>query len=248
MTKNEIYKTLLEQLSYDMNCSQDELLKSGVTLVEAGNHDKRRKFTQDPIVFGMLTLGEGAVMSARPELLADLNQYKAFEYPLRLFEHFKMTEIDQLLKKNGFSMTGLSEFYLPDPKNLPTFTISDDYRIDWYEGDHVAELFKHEGFHNALSYYIKGLRPDVIAVTASLNNQIIGMAGASADSEMMWQVGIDVLKEHRGMGIGTFLVSEITKRILLLDKVPYYGTWNANIGSRKIALKCGYMPAWTEVY
>lgn len=248
MTKKEISEIVLEQLSYDMNCPKDVFETVGVTLVEAGDHPKRRKFTEEPMKFGMLTFGSGTVMSARAELLSDLEGFKSSQNPLRLFEHFKMTELDVLLKKNGFSLTGLSEFYLPDPECIPRYPLNHSFEVEWYHGDEVAKLFVHEGFDNALSYYIEGLRPDVIAITAKHKDEIVGMAGASADGEMMWQVGIDVIEGYRHQGIAVYLVSELTRRILELGKVPYYGTWNANIGSRKIAIKCGYMPAWTEVY
>jgi len=77
---------------------------------------------------------------------------------------------------------------------------------------------------------------------------IIGMAGASADCEMMWQIGIDVLPDYRSKGLATALVARLAREILLRDKVPYYGTATGNIASQRVAYRAGFKPAWTCVY
>lgn len=69
----------------------------------------------------------------------------------------------------------------------------------------ISNLYKLEGFHNAVQYDSNHPRPDVLAITAMKNNEIIGRAGASADCEMMWQIGIDVLPALRNLGIAAVL-------------------------------------------
>jgi len=76
----------------------------------------------------------------------------------------------------------------------------------------------------------------------------VAVAAASSDSVTLWQIGIDVLAGYEGQGLGKYLVSELTKAILKKNIVPYYGTWSANIASRRLALACGYVPFWTEIF
>ena len=90
--------------------------------------------------------------------------------------------------------------------------------------------------------------PDVLAVAAFDGDNIMGIAGASADSKTMWQIGIDVLHEYRGRGIGTNLVTLLKNEILKRGKIPFYGTVESHIHSQNIAVNAGFFPAWAELY
>ena len=81
-----------------------------------------------------------------------------------------------------------------------------------------------------------------------MDDKIIGMAGASADSETMWQIGIDVLPEYRGRGIGTNLVTLLKNEVLKRGKIPFYGTVESHLNSQNIAISAGFFPAWAELY
>ena len=89
---------------------------------------------------------------------------------------------------------------------------------------------------------------DMLAVAAFDGDNIIGMAGASADSKTMWQIGIDVLPKYRGRGIGTNLVSLLKNEILKRGKIPFYGTVESHLCSQNIAVSAGFFPAWAELY
>ena len=114
---------------------------------------------------------------------------------------------------------------------------------------------------NAICDCYKPERPDVLAVLALSNEnatnnssqaltykgkKIMGMAGCSADSKKFWQIGIDVLPEYRQNGIGTKLVKLLRNETSRRGAIPYYGTSLSNLRSWKIALACGFKPAWVE--
>lgn len=75
-----------------------------------------------------------------------------------------------------------------------------------------------------------------------------GMAGVSADGEYLWQIGINVVPEYAGRGLGVKLVSQIKNEIIRRGKVPFYGTSESHTVSQSIAIKSGFVPAWTEIY
>ena len=77
--------------------------------------------------------------------------------------------------------------------------------------------------------------------------QIIGLAGCSADTTLFWQIGIDVLPAYRGMGIGTKLVQLLKNETFRRGAIPFYGTSLSNLYSWNIALNCGFYPAWVEI-
>ena len=89
--------------------------------------------------------------------------------------------------------------------------------------------------------------PDVLALAAADGRKIVGMSGASADAPGMWQVGIDVLPEYRGRGLGTLLVRGLCHEVQKRGAMPFYGTSLSNIHSQNIACQCGFAPAWVAV-
>ena len=86
----------------------------------------------------------------------------------------------------------------------------------------------------------------MLAVIALDGEKIMGMAGCSADTPLMWQIGIDVLPEYRDRGIGKTLVSLLKNEAIRRGAIPYYGTSLSNIASWKTAISCGFVPAWVE--
>ena len=77
--------------------------------------------------------------------------------------------------------------------------------------------------------------------------QIMGMSGASSDSDKMWQTGIDVMPEFRGIGVATALLSILTAEILKQNVVPFYTTWWSHVASKGVAVSSGYKPAWVNL-
>ena len=75
-----------------------------------------------------------------------------------------------------------------------------------------------------------------------------GKAGATSDSDRMWQIGINVMPEAEGLGIGTMLVAAIKNEILDKNRLPFYGTAMSHIASQRVALGAGFVPAWSELY
>ena len=88
---------------------------------------------------------------------------------------------------------------------------------------------------------------DVIAAVGYLDGQLAGVAGASDDSEQLWQVGIDVLPAFRRRGVAAALVWELTRQILAMGKVPFYGAAWSNLASKRTAIQAGYRQTWVEI-
>lgn len=124
-------------------------------------------------------------------------------------------------------------------------TANGEYDIVWYRGEEIEQFRGDSRFNEA--YTFDKNAPDVIGVGAWKNGEICGMAGASADSPTMWQIGINVLPEARKQGIATMLVSLLKNQILAEGKLPYYGTAFSHIASQKVALHSGFSLSWMEL-
>ena len=109
-----------------------------------------------------------------------------------------------------------------------------------------CELYGNENFPNAICDKFKPERPDVLCVVAMDGDKIMGMAGCSADTPELWQIGIDVLPEYRGRGVAKTLVTLLRNETFRRGAIPYYGTSLSNLASWKTALECGFKPCWVE--
>ena len=115
-------------------------------------------------------------------------------------------------------------------------------------GREIACLYEHNWLKMALSYYVEGDRPDVFAAAAYYDGELAGVAACSADSDEMYQVGIDVAAGYRGRGVGAALVGIVSRWILDQGKVPYYGCGMHNVASMRLAHSVGYVPGWVSLW
>ena len=102
-----------------------------------------------------------------------------------------------------------------------------------------------EQWSNCLTFNDR--KRDVLGVGAYDNGKMIGLAGCSADCEMMYQIGVDVLPEYRRKGVASAVTSRLALEILALGKVPFYCAAWSNIKSVRNAIKSGFHPAWVEL-
>jgi hypothetical protein len=245
------YQTALLQLSYDYGCGTN-IFESDINVaVPSVMHKDRRRFQDFPEPFKIVTCGKGAVIAASGRLktfadsIVHMNPYGAD----RVFSTDCLTRITDVIRHEGCMLTQCI--------NLIPKVSARHHRLDFsssgitlriYDEPEIKRLlFSLPGFENALSHK-DGLRTDVIAACAVKNNRIIAVAGASNDSDLMWQIGIDVLPGFREQGIGSTLVSILTDEITALGKLPYYSLNPSNTASLKTALACGYSPMFTEIF
>lgn len=234
MTQQKMMTHVRAQLALDLNCDPGDFAREGFVFCEAMDNPGRRPFPRGEQHFEMLYMGGATIVSASADLLPYLRQ-----------------QIAGKTRDEAFSMPfvmGHGLYYLPDNARIIPQPTPPDYTAELVEQADIPTLYQLEGFHNALGYDIAHPRPDVLAVLARHNGQVVGMAGASADCDMLWQIGIDVLPGHRGNGLAVALVTQLGAEILRRGKVPYYGTSSANIPSQRVAHRSGFAPAWVCVF
>lgn len=154
-----------------------------------------------------------------------------------------LARLQDKLRESGHRLGSLHPYSIAEtptePGGLP-------FGIRWYRGEEIEAFRGDARFHNAYTFDPKA--PDVIGVGALDGDQILGMAGASRDSETMWQIGIDVIPEARGRRIAAPLVCLLKNEILRLGKLPFYSTALSHTASLRVAVAAGFRPAWAELY
>ncbi len=243
LTKEEIEKTIKRQLAYEFNCDPEDFSGEETLITSAVLHEKRRVFSEELPFLQMVTFGNNAVISADERLHPWLRDWVKGKKGFWLFGHQNYFELEKELGNYGYRMASPHHMFFPKPELL---NIRTDLKIRWLEQDDIQAYYCREEFPNALCDRFHPERPDVLAVIALDGEQIMGMAGCSADSPEMWQIGIDVCPAYQNMGVGKTLVSLLRDETFRRGAIPYYGTSLSNIRSRRTALSCGFVPAWIE--
>lgn len=242
--KEEIIRELKNQLAIDFNCAPEDFDKNENVITVSAENPGRRIYSEQKEFFSMVTLGGNAVISADESMHQWSRQWSAEKNGIWLFEHHNLMQLEAELQKYGKRLWQSHHMFLPNPA---TGEVNIDFEVRWFEPEDIKGLYGREEFSNALCEKYIPERPDVLAVGAMQGDRIVGLAGCSADTELFWQVGIDVLPEFRGRGMGTKLVKLLKNEVFRRGAIPFYGTSLSNLHSWNIAINCGFYPAWVEI-
>jgi GNAT superfamily N-acetyltransferase len=243
-TKQELSDIIKKQLSIEYNCSVDDFSSSKNIITASKNNAGKRHYINGTFFFQMVTFGDNAVIAADECIHEWLEEYTENKAGHWLFEHNNLMKIDEKLKEHNKKLWQTHHMFLSYTEILPK-DIS--YKTEWFENEAIHQFYETKMFPNALCKKYDPKRPDVLAVAAYDGDSIIGMAGCSADTPLLWQIGIDVNENYRGKGIGTYLVTLLKNEVEKRGKIPFYGTSLSNLHSWGIALNSGFYPAWIEI-
>ncbi len=243
VTVREIEERIRAQLALELNCAPEDLSGEDTVITAPILHEKRRMFSQKPFFLQMATFGDGAVISAEERLHPWLREWAKGKRGFWLFEQHNFIALDRELRRYGQKMAMTHHMFAPKPE---AWEVRTDLRVRWLEGEDIAPYYGREEFSNALCDRFHPERPDVLAVIALDGDTVMGMAGCSADTPELWQIGIDVLPRYRKRGVGSTLVTLLRNEALRRGAIPYYGTSLSNLPSWRIALDSGFYPLWVE--
>lgn len=232
--KSIMMERVYQQLAIDYNCQPSDFLKNGIILTEAKDNIDRRPFPWRTPRLEMISMGNSVVVNASVDILPYIR------------EQLKDKSRDEV-----FTMPfvyGISPYYLPDLERINPLNRSSEYEYELVERPNISNLYEYEDFRNAISYDLNRPRPDMLVAVAKYGDNIVGMAGASADCKTMWQIGVDVLARHRGYGLATALVNMLMIEVLCRGFIPYYATDSTNVLSQRVAIKSGFIPSWVHTY
>ena len=242
MTNNEIWRIALQQSAYDCNCTPEDFFKDEHIITISKPHPKARKYLPLPFACDLVSYGSNIVAQTN-EALAPLVQAYISKYPTEhCFETPHLHALDDLLHDHGLKVCFMAEYFLPDVEQLNPLPCPYELRILHQED--FSEIYTPE-WSDALCEHRKEL--DILGVGAYDGNQLVGLAGCSADCEMMYQIGVNVLPGYRRQGIASAVTSRLALEIFALGKVPFYCAAWCNIKSVRNAIRCGFRPAWVEV-
>lgn len=242
MNNLEIFNIAMIQSAIDLNCRPEDFLKSEHVIVKAELGNKAKKYYREPIACNLVSYGNNIVASVKEEYRGLIEEYIGkFEF-YHCFETPHMHWLNERLGALGQKVCFMAEYFLPDMDKLHAAPCK--YETKLLRQKDFKNLYIPQ-WSNALCGARKKL--DVMGIGAYAGKQLIGLAGCSADCELMWQIGVDVLPEYRRQGIAASLTGNLAMEILKRGKVPFYCCAWSNVRSARTAIKCGFIPGWAEM-
>ena len=242
MTDREMRRIAMEQSAEDIGCKAEDFTKTENVICAYHMGNNARKYLKKPVIGNFVSYGSNVVAAVQDDIRDIAEEYlKKFEY-YHLFETPNMNWLSEKIAPMGYGICFMAEYYLPKTEMLSGLAC--DYELKVLEKGEFEDLYLKE-WSNALCYDRKHL--DMLAVGAYDGDQLVGLAGCSADAAEMWQIGVDVLPEFRRKGVAAAITSKLALEITERGKVPFYCTAWSNIRSVRNAIKSGLIPAWAEM-
>ena len=234
INKKKILELVNNQLAIDMNCNVEDFSKDGIIYTKFKESSNQRKCIRKTPYVELITMGKACIITLDDEIKPIVEKE---------FKNKTRNEISELNV-----LTESEIHYIPDITRITAKReLPKEFEYEIKEGKDIEQLYKlpqFKGFDNSIQYGENYVGADEIVIYAKDGEKIIGMSGASKDTEEMWQIGVDVKQEYRNKGLATSLVSNLANIILEKGKLPYYSTTSSNIPSQLVAYKCGFMPYW----
>ena len=236
-------EVLARQLALDFCCTPEDVKDRRNHFNEYTRREGRRKYKETEACALKIAAVNGKLLFAgEKEILARCRELYGECGAEWFVEPGEMRRLDGVLQPFGYRVSFAHPFYICE-KITPVDTKG--LEIHFYEREEI-ERFRGDGrFGEAFSFCEDA--PDVLGVSAVQDGAIIGMAGASADSPTMWQIGINIEEAHRGKGVGQMLTALLKNEILRRGVLPFYGTSFSHLSSQRVALGAGFVPAWVEL-
>lgn len=244
MDKAEIWRVAKAQLALDLGCEVELLDSPENVILEWKDMPGRRKYSAGTPFLELLIINGKLVAAADPSLLPWCRAHLMNTPAEWLFHPARLRALEEALAEQGYEIGNLHHYYLP---KAPFPMITPRFVVRWYGGEALERFRGDVRWKEALAFNPHS--PDMLAVTAmDRERQPIGMAGASRDGERLWQIGIDVLPEYRGLGMASNLTALLAQELLRREIIPFYGTAESHIFSQNTALSAGFRPAFAYLY
>lgn len=238
-----MHDLLVRQLAADFCCTADEVLDSShhFTVFEP-RPDRRQYLEIVPCILKIAVVNGKLLFTGREDVIARCRALYADSDGPWFMEARNQAALNRELNAFGAEIRHARPFFTAD-RIEPVDTRDLDIRR--YSPETIEAFRGDERFSDAYGFCPGA--PDVVGVGAFRDGKALGMAGASADSPLLWQIGINVEPEARGQGIAAMLVQLIRNDILAAGRLPYYGTSISHLASQRVALSAGFRPAWFEL-
>ena len=235
---------LLVAIAADLGCEPGALCSHALTVVEQ----------PQPAPEGRIALavdsGLGTVLSVEPQLAQWARANAPTDHHFRAMQPYFLAELAAHAhvagwpgaRARGYSLGFALAEELEEPP-LP-----EGFRLKWAGPEWMARYRDLKFFENAI-----GEPDEVDRIEKTLTAFVaVDASGEPAAAVGIWdegrgrdEIGVDVRREMRGLGLARPLVIAATRAILDSGRVPFYSCGATNVRSHNNAIACGFRPVFT---
>ena len=238
-----MHELLVRQRAADFCVTPSEVIDNSHHFTVFDPHPDRRQYMEiAPCILKIAVVNGKLLFTGRADVIARCRELYADANAPWFMEAPNLAALDRELSTFGAHIRHARPFYTLT-ESAPAATR--DFTIRRYTPETIAPFKGDERFCEA--YGFCDTAPDMLGVSAEKDGVLLGMAGASADSPHLWQIGINVQPEARGQGVASMLVKLLANDVLATGRLPYYGTSISHLESQRVALNAGFKPAWFEL-
>lgn len=252
ITRAHAARIVAATLAAEACCPPDLFAREGVHLSEVAPgqtaNPLRRRFPQPEHSLAITAMAAGVVVSATPRWMLWVTELFQGVAPGDAFSLELLAKASMRVAQHSYRLHGPYLYSITSSQDLRARQTPDGYSIEIGDPDVVQSLDPGH-WPNALPP--RALRQDLkrtVAAVALYRQAVVGVATAPEDSDLLWQIGLDVHPDHRGRGLGVALTSTVASEVLRQGVVPYYGTTVENVVSRRTAQSAGFYPCWTAAF
>ena len=197
----------------------------------------------------VVTAGLGTVVSVEPELVEWVREHAPADKHFRAMQPFFLAELAEEARRRGFASAQAygSSLGFALSKRFPNPRLSDRLRLIPVDAEWMARHRDSNVFDNAL-----GEPHETHRIERTLHGFAIvddgsdplGVAGTWGEGPIRDEIGVDVRRDARGLGLAKALVGAAIEDILERGRVPFYSCGATNIRSHRNALACGFEPVF----
>ncbi len=239
MNTKEIRSLLEKQLAADYNCRVEDFSNTE-TLVTVMTDSKTARKWEDRGIMHLLSYRGKLVITARADILDWCKNTLAENISAEWgFEANTLVAISNKLRDWGYGINQAHLFFAPlgqiPEAELPIKLIEQDEIAAFEDDERIDEAFL---FSDTIE--------DVLgAAIYDDDGELLSIAGASHNSELMWELGLNSIEEGKGYGIAA--LSALARETLNRGHIPFCGTALSHLASQRVMLGSGFVPTFCEL-
>ena len=228
-----------EQFALDYNCQKNDFENKETLVTIAKKQLGQRRFEETENFFSILIYNGKLVITANEALESWCREILAKKMTAEWGFEAQTLMINEKLREFGYQIDEAHVYFLPFALNAEKgrqVEIIPKEDIPSYANDkRIEEAFEYEACKD----------DEIGTVIRNESGEILAVAGASSNSDKMWEIGIDSFET--GKGYASKVVSRLAFEVWKLGRVPYYGTALSHLASQNVALRSGFLPAFCEL-
>lgn len=196
------------------------------------------------------TFGNGTVIAVDPAYRELVEQRQPAPHYRVHYPEFLYTLVEEGARR-GETLAASSPGVLWALGSLPAEpTGRDGLELRTVDADWMATEMPNRRFENGIGLpgvAGRDFRNRFASVLFDAGGEPVAVAGAF-DNFGLLEIGVDVVREHRGNGLGPLVVAAVTREIVAAGDTPFYGCAATNIRSQHTALACGFIPVASDAF